>query len=428
MSTHHYETRSRSGSIAPVEEDKQLIFTPKLFLTIFAVTAFSLPIFKLTGLSISISVWSTLLFSSLALFLGRVILSDSISRFTNRRPSSFIMYLFVSVSLTTLFFFICVKTFSPFIQPIHSSPDVTNLTNRVDTVDKTVMELSSEVGRFRGELNEILVNISEINQDYVDERISKLENLVNEIKNVVDKHETRLSETLGNLRLNQTVIESIISDNIDPLSEILANQSKIIDDLKARHVNVNQTILSEFSESIKKSITSELSTKVKPLFDPFEFPNILVPSTLVTINTRESSPSFKPSSLLLRVVGQNVPQINRILSDQIYPGQCWPFKGNKGHVTVELNAEYLVRFIGLDHTSRENLVDFRTSPKLFSVICQSPHHFELVSGIYDLEGQSEQNFKVSIPRMCKKILFKFDDNYGGDYTCIYRIRAHVERK
>ncbi|KZT52215.1 hypothetical protein CALCODRAFT_99064 [Calocera cornea HHB12733] len=152
------------------------------------------------------------------------------------------------------------------------------------------------------------------------------------------------------------------------------------------------------------------------------------------------------------------PDASAVLMPFLDPGHCWAFKGHTGSIGILLHRFVYVDEVVLEIPPQAMLDDPETTPKQFdvwgyvesgnsakqqeylkahpSVNAPSPPHddrkfMHLGSFEYDNQGNAIQAFTVDPSLSVLKIdfgmlVFTFNSNYGGDYTCLYRIRVHGE--
>jgi len=48
-------------------------------------------------------------------------------------------------------------------------------------------------------------------------------------------------------------------------------------------------------------------------------------------------------------------------------GSCWPFPGDKGHLTIDLAHAVQVSAIAIDHVSRNEAININSAPREFRV-------------------------------------------------------------
>ncbi|XXQ30582.1 SUN domain-containing protein [Plasmodiophora brassicae] len=123
-----------------------------------------------------------------------------------------------------------------------------------------------------------------------------------------------------------------------------------------------------------------------------------------------------------------------LLRPDMTPGRCWPMAGRSGWVHIGLSAAIYPTAVTVEHVAPEIAPNFETAPKLFSVYAVSiagVHEqtrlgsFEYVKpgpGVAPVVQTFEFSSLVSSP--VTSVNFTVEDNFGGDYTCLYRVRVH----
>ncbi|WVW83019.1 hypothetical protein I302_105035 [Kwoniella bestiolae CBS 10118] len=142
------------------------------------------------------------------------------------------------------------------------------------------------------------------------------------------------------------------------------------------------------------------------------------------------------------------------LHPDISVGSCWPFRGSEGSLGVMLTRRVRVSDITLEHAARELALDMTTAPRTVRVMGvldneedrrkwadwwterngseTPPDHLPLTTLTYDIDSLSNiQTFPVSdeiqhLDISVGIVIFKVEDNHGGDFTCLYRVRVHGE--
>jgi Sad1 / UNC-like C-terminal len=173
--------------------------------------------------------------------------------------------------------------------------------------------------------------------------------------------------------------------------------------------------------------------------------------------------------------GASAPPETILQADTI-PGSCWPMRGSSGNVAFTLPYPVYVNSISIDHAHRKLLSDpskqMRSAPRHISVIgyppCSNVTHQASCGGypfdvsepvtlleevVYDIKGKQTQTFVLSEyynedeascavnSASCSALPFPpgsitiaavkmmVADNWGHpDYTCLYRVRVHGEKK
>ncbi|GHJ89980.1 hypothetical protein NliqN6_6382 [Naganishia liquefaciens] len=153
-----------------------------------------------------------------------------------------------------------------------------------------------------------------------------------------------------------------------------------------------------------------------------------------------------------------MPEI--MLHPSSLPGMCWPFEGSRGEVGILLSRDVRVTDITLEHAARElmSAKSLESAPKDIEVWAFFAEEFETRLQEFfdrypahqsDVEppqkgrgmlllarfqysphtSQPIQSFAVpshiqELNLATVNVIVKVNSNWGGDYTCLYRIRVH----
>ncbi|OWZ80276.1 hypothetical protein C366_01159 [Cryptococcus neoformans Tu401-1] len=136
-------------------------------------------------------------------------------------------------------------------------------------------------------------------------------------------------------------------------------------------------------------------------------------------------------------------------------GSCWPIKGSEGSLGVMLVDRVVVSDVTIEHAPQELALDIATAPKVVKVLGlvdytegleklaeyraahemdlnneEDTNYLPLGTFTYDPSSYSHiQTFPVS-PDIVELgirigvVVFKIESNWGGDLTCLYRVRVH----
>uniref|UniRef100_A0A7S2TPV2 SUN domain-containing protein n=1 Tax=Lotharella oceanica TaxID=641309 RepID=A0A7S2TPV2_9EUKA len=117
-------------------------------------------------------------------------------------------------------------------------------------------------------------------------------------------------------------------------------------------------------------------------------------------------------------------------------GQSWAMHGNKGFLLIKLSKVITPTFFSLEHISHLINPNPAATPKFFRVygtnttaVQKSDKHEPLWDKKYpylpyDRSGRSLQQYNLTTSNRYQYIYFDIRDNYGGNYTTIYRVRVH----
>ncbi|WWD15961.1 hypothetical protein CI109_100385 [Kwoniella shandongensis] len=140
------------------------------------------------------------------------------------------------------------------------------------------------------------------------------------------------------------------------------------------------------------------------------------------------------------------------LHPDISVGSCWPFKGEQGSLGVMLTRRVVVSDITIEHAPSELALDTSTAPRVIQVMgilddeedkekfaqywaqkedpAAQPDYLPLGSFTYDPAALSHiQTFPVAsdivdLGIKVGVVVFKVESNWGGHFTCMYRVRVH----
>ncbi|XP_057343476.1 SUN domain-containing protein 1 isoform X7 [Manis pentadactyla] len=124
-----------------------------------------------------------------------------------------------------------------------------------------------------------------------------------------------------------------------------------------------------------------------------------------------------------------------VIQPDIYPGNCWAFKGSQGFLVVRLSMKIRPTSFALEHIPRtlSPTGTITSAPKDFAVHGLEDEYQEegqlLGRFTYDQEGESLQMFYAQKrqEQAFQIVELRIFSNWGHpEYTCLYRFRAHGE--
>lgn len=124
-----------------------------------------------------------------------------------------------------------------------------------------------------------------------------------------------------------------------------------------------------------------------------------------------------------------------VIQPDIYPGNCWAFRGSQGYLVVRLSMEIHPTSFTLEHIPKtlSPTGNITSAPKDFSVYGLENEYQEegqlLGQFVFDQDGESLQMFPVpKRPERAFQIVeLRIFSNWGHpEYTCLYRFRVHGE--
>ncbi|KAM5301268.1 SUN domain-containing protein 1 isoform 2-T4 [Glossophaga mutica] len=124
-----------------------------------------------------------------------------------------------------------------------------------------------------------------------------------------------------------------------------------------------------------------------------------------------------------------------VIQPDMYPGNCWAFRGSQGYLVVRLSMEIRPTSFVLEHIPKtlSPTGNITSAPRDFSVYGLENEYQEegqlLGQFVFDQDGESLQTFPV--PRRPERafqiVELRISSNWGHpEYTCLYRFRVHGE--
>ncbi|XP_044151229.1 SUN domain-containing protein 1 isoform X1 [Bufo gargarizans] len=122
-----------------------------------------------------------------------------------------------------------------------------------------------------------------------------------------------------------------------------------------------------------------------------------------------------------------------VIQPDMYPGNCWAFKGAQGYLVVRLSMEIFPTAFSLEHIpkSLSPTGNITSAPKDFAVYGLGDEYQEdgvlLVQSKYNEEGEPLQIFHVTEEnkKSFQIVELRILSNWGhSNYTCLYRFRVH----
>ncbi|XP_043567277.1 SUN domain-containing protein 1-like isoform X6 [Chiloscyllium plagiosum] len=122
-----------------------------------------------------------------------------------------------------------------------------------------------------------------------------------------------------------------------------------------------------------------------------------------------------------------------VIQPDVYPGNCWAFKGSQGYLVIRLSVEIYPLAFTLEHVpkSLSPAGNISSAPKDFGVYGLDDEYQEEGTNFgkytYDQEGEAIQTFHVRNENLksYQIVELRIFSNWGHpEYTCLYRFRVH----
>lgn len=118
------------------------------------------------------------------------------------------------------------------------------------------------------------------------------------------------------------------------------------------------------------------------------------------------------------------------IQPNVYPGNCFTFKGQKGQMALILARRIIIQNITVEHIPQKIAIghSLDSAPKDILISGFGAENLiHLTTFQYNIHGKPVQTFMVKSTHSYQKILLQFNTNWGNlNYTCVYRIRVHGE--
>ncbi|KAM3597205.1 uncharacterized protein V6R79_001335 [Siganus canaliculatus] len=124
-----------------------------------------------------------------------------------------------------------------------------------------------------------------------------------------------------------------------------------------------------------------------------------------------------------------------VIQPDVYPGNCWAFKGSQGYLVIRLSLRILPTSFCVEHIPKalSPTGNITSAPRNFTVFGLDDEYQEegklLGQYIYQEDGESLQTFPVmeENDKTFQIIEVRVQSNWGHpEYTCMYRFRVHGE--
>ncbi|XP_071329768.1 SUN domain-containing protein 1 isoform X2 [Trachinotus anak] len=124
-----------------------------------------------------------------------------------------------------------------------------------------------------------------------------------------------------------------------------------------------------------------------------------------------------------------------VIQPDVYPGNCWAFKGSQGYLVIRLSLRILPTSFCLEHIPKalSPTGNITSAPRNFTVFGLDDEYQEegklLGQYTYQEDGESLQTFPVmeQNDKAFQIIEVRVLSNWGHpEYTCLYRFRVHGE--
>lgn len=330
------------------------------------------------------------------------------------------------------------------------SEELARLSFLLDEQSRNIDELRSSLGK---RLDDISKN-----------KLAEIQSSLDITAQVVSRHQTQIDQNSKKLETHQKLIESN-SRSIDEQQkkfEGVTGQlnsmdsawiAKELDSLLPERLEtppVDRAAISSvvdeklriFEQSIAHQ-TAPQTTKERPEEPVAElvFTNFATEAAGCRPILALSSPTYNPSASsassfwprFLSIGSSTRPHRVAISSDNSF-GNCWPLKGNSGHLTLQLAFPIIPTHFSVCHLAKMMAEDRSSAPHFFEVhaipsISVPDETILLGKYQYDLEGNGCQSFRPhhQLTAPVRHFQLRILSNHGrSEYTCLYQFGIHSD--
>uniref|UniRef100_A0A803TN69 SUN domain-containing protein n=1 Tax=Anolis carolinensis TaxID=28377 RepID=A0A803TN69_ANOCA len=238
--------------------------------------------------------------------------------------------------------------------------------------------------------------------------------------------------------LNKKTLElPTLKENVDNLQSQLQGLRSDMKDIS--HHTVRKVLKGYTSKGITKwSIEKMLKEIMEKMDEDYvQMPDYALKSAGASIVLSRTTRSYRHDRAkyfwMSFVIFPFVKSPDVILEPNCYPGNCWPFPGNKGEIVVRLAREIIPKAVTIEHISKKvsPTGEISSAPKDFVIYGLKEEEEKegnfLGHFVYDIEGDIIQTFQLKneLPNFMGYIKLNVLNNWGHpNYTCIYRFRVH----
>uniref|UniRef100_A0A8C1NZ31 Sad1 and UNC84 domain containing 1 n=1 Tax=Cyprinus carpio TaxID=7962 RepID=A0A8C1NZ31_CYPCA len=295
-----------------------------------------------------------------------------------------------------------------------------------------VQRLEAELGRIRGDLQGLMGCKGKCDQlDTIHETVSaQVKEQLYALLYGRDRGEAEIPEPLLPWLASQYMRSSDLTVTLMTLERsILGNLSLQLQESKQQQFSA-ETVTQTVAHTAGAAGMSE---EVQPLLFLRETRVCAGGSILST----RCSETYETKTALMSLFGiplwyfSQSPRV--IIQPDMYPGNCWAFKGSQGYLVIRLSLSVIPTSFCLEHISKSLSPsgNISSAPRRFSVFGLDDEYQEegklLGDYTYQEDGESLQIFPVleKNDKAFQIIEMRVLSNWGHpEYTCLYRFRVH----
>nr|XP_015801093.2 SUN domain-containing protein 1 isoform X3 [Nothobranchius furzeri] len=239
-------------------------------------------------------------------------------------------------------------------------------------------------------------------------------------------------------------LELSILSNISQQMEL--SRSQTLSEAKSQSQNIVQTITgtvhhASASEGLSEEHVKLIVQNALKLYsqDRTGLVDYALESGGGSILSTRCSETYETKTALMSLFGlplwyfSQSPRV--VIQPDVYPGNCWAFKGSQGYLVIRLSLRILPTSFVVEHIPKalSPTGNITSAPRNFTVFGLDDEYQDegtlLGNYIYEEDGESLQIFPVKEKndKAFQIIEVRVLSNWGHpEYTCLYRFRVHGE--
>uniref|UniRef100_A0A1A8I7F1 Sad1 and UNC84 domain containing 1 n=1 Tax=Nothobranchius kuhntae TaxID=321403 RepID=A0A1A8I7F1_NOTKU len=239
-------------------------------------------------------------------------------------------------------------------------------------------------------------------------------------------------------------LELSILSNISQQMEL--SQSQTLSEAKSQSQNIVQTITgtvrhASATEGLSEEHVKLIVQNALKLYsqDRTGLVDYALESGGGSILSTRCSETYETKTALMSLFGlplwyfSQSPRV--VIQPDVYPGNCWAFKGSQGYLVIRLSLRILPTSFVVEHIPKalSPTGNITSAPRNFTVFGLDDEYQDegtlLGNYIYEEDGESLQIFPVKEKndKAFQIIEVRVLSNWGHpEYTCLYRFRVHGE--
>ncbi|XP_034050621.1 SUN domain-containing protein 1-like [Thalassophryne amazonica] len=311
--------------------------------------------------------------------------------------------------------------------------------SHTNSVKKLQQQRESVEERHTNSVKELQQELTSVKEHHT----NSMKKLQQELESVEERHTNSVKE----LQQELESVEERHTNSMKKLQQELAS-------VEERHTNSVKELQQEL-ESVTNCLvflveklqeefqaTKKLVKAVAPVAD--SMPNFALESQGARVLHHRSSATLGPQShkrmweMFQNHWDPHTKQQHVIEGkSSLYPGDCWAFAGEVGHLFIALSHPVHITHVTLGHITRsQSLIgDIPSAPRQFSIYgmrTQDEKGTHLGRFVYDRNGESFQTFDLPEPskdHIIRYVKLQIEENWGNiDFTCLYDFRVHGKLK